>query len=391
MSALDDYYRNVRNLEYMPRSKYLLNPPTVEELEEEDEVVDTPATVSPVVPTRNIGSVGGITSLPANQLMGDFTTAVQNRQKNLENPGFFAQKLYDFGFPRQRSVDQMMRDATAFNMAQLGPDFSQIGITSNMTGPEIRQAMAEYAADETSIGNYPAVNPRDVRTTFGIPTLSNILNTVLPNSYYDMNVPEQIYTQSKMGYRGPTIFGANDSGLQKDIFGRNIVSAFGNYSEKQKKDVAKLDDYFSSEKFKDKYGDVELEEDDDGNYYFSGVQEKYKGTRLDPNFMNKLNLTRYSSDKKDLKQLDKIYEETGYKDVKDAEIKDLQRRIDRGDFGGGQGDPPDRDLGNVTEESAAQTSGVGGGGYTQADTARESRRGGQYGFKKGGLAGILGF
>ena len=61
--------------------------------------------------------------------MADYATAVQNRQQSLENPGFIAQKMYDFGFPQQRSVDQMMRDATAYNMAQLGPDFKQIGIT----------------------------------------------------------------------------------------------------------------------------------------------------------------------------------------------------------------------------------------------------------------------
>ena len=190
-----------------------------------------------------------------------------------------------------------MRDATAFNMAQLGPDFKQIGITPNMSKPEIDAAMAAYAADETSIGNYPAVNPRDVRTTFGIPTLSNILNTVLPNSYYDMNVPEQIYTQSKMGYRGPTIFGANDSGLQKDIFGRNIVSGLGNYAKKQQRDIDKLDDYFGSKKFEEKYGfkgSDFLEVDEEGNYFFDyNIPTDFLGTRRDPNYMNRLNLQRY--------------------------------------------------------------------------------------------------
>ncbi len=58
MSALDDYYRNVRNLEYMPRSRYLLNPPTLDELEEEDAVVDTPP-VNAIAPIQNIGGGGG--------------------------------------------------------------------------------------------------------------------------------------------------------------------------------------------------------------------------------------------------------------------------------------------------------------------------------------------
>ena len=378
MSAIDDYYRNVRNLEYMPRSKYLLNPPTLEELEEEDTVVDTPP-VNPIVPTKNIGG-GGISSLPTNQLMADFGTAVQKRQQSLENPGFIAQKMYDFGFPQQRSVDQMMRDATAYNMAELA-NLNKI--------PEFTLGDEE----ETEVGNYPVEDPKDVRFQFGIPNLSSILSKVIPNSYYDkMTVPEQIYTQSKMGYRGPTIFGANDSNLQKDIFGRNIVSGFGNYVEKQKSDIAKLDNYFGSEKFKDKYGDVELEVDEEGNYYFSGVPANLRGTRLDPNYMNKLNLQRYTYDKRGINEFEQIKEDTGYKDIERADRKrteEIQRQLDEGTYG--RDDPPDRPTGSVTKESAAKTSKVGGGGYTQSDSARESRRGGQYGFKKGGLAEILGF
>ena len=37
----------------------------------------------------------------------------------------------------------------------------------------------------------------------------------------------------------------------------------------------------------------------------------------------------------------------------------------------------------------AKTSGVGGGGYTRSDSARESRRGGQYGFMGGGLVDLV--
>jgi hypothetical protein len=35
-----------------------------------------------------------------------------------------------------------------------------------------------------------------------------------------------------MGYRGPTVFGDNSSGLSKDPFGLNTRSAFGNYAER---------------------------------------------------------------------------------------------------------------------------------------------------------------
>ena len=72
------------------------------------------------------------------------------------------------------------------------------------------------------------------------------------------------------------------------------------------------------------------------------------------------------------------------------QVRDLQARIDAGEFDS-TSDKPDRDPSSVTKESAAKTPGVGGGGYTKSDSVRESRRGGQYGFKKGGLAGILGY
>ena len=201
--------------------------------------------------------------------MTNFGSTIDARQSRLENPSKISKFLERFGLSGQRSVDQMMRDSTAYNMNKLGPDFSQIGITSDMTGPEIQKAMAEYAADETSIGNYPVGDPRDVRKNmFG---LGGILSQIVPSSYYDkFTVPEQIYTQSKMGYTGPTVFGENNSGLQKDIFGRNVVSGFGNYAEKQAKDIQKLNDLYTSENFTNKYGNLKLEEDDEGIFGFTG-------------------------------------------------------------------------------------------------------------------------
>ena len=265
----------------------------------------------------NSGSGEGGSSAPGD-LMTNFNSAIDARQNRLQNPNKFSEFLARYGIGGQRSVDQMMRDSTAYNMNELGPDFSQIGITSNMTGPEIQQAMAEYAGDETSIGNYPVDNPRDVRKNmpFG---LTSILSRVLPSSYYDkMTMPEQIYTQSKMGYTGPTIFGANTSGLQQDVFGRNVISGTGNYAKKQAKDVQKLDDLFASNTFTDKYGNLTLEEDDEGVFSFKGGTKK----QIDlANKMHKLNLIRYNYDKKSLKGLEDIKDQTGFTDIMEAKNK----------------------------------------------------------------------
>ena len=55
------------------------------------------------------------------------------------------------------------------------------------------------------------------------------------------------------------------------------------------------------------------------------------------------------------------------------EARAIQRQVDmRGDSTSGVAD---RNRGSVTRSSAAQTKGVGGGGYTASDSARESRRG----------------
>ena len=368
MTTLTDEQIRAAGILYLPKQQYLADPFLLPEEDQEDGG-DGGGGVNLTRPT-NVGS-GGISTLPAGQLMVDFEDAISSRQKRLTDPSPFAQKLYDFGLPKQRSVDQMMRDATAYNMAQLGPDFKQIGITSNMTGPEIRQAMAEYAADETSIGNYPVEDPRDVRFQFGIPTLGRILSAALPSSYYDkMTVPEQIYTQTKMGYTGPTVFGENTTGGNKDIFGRNVVSGFGNYVEKQKKDIAKLDKYFGSELFDKRYGeDTVLEFDETiGQFVFKGPGAEAATRR------NRLNLLRYNYDKKGLKEFEDIKDQTGFTEVEEARKKEIATT-------------PGRETGSGGREVATDAGAVAG---AQQDISNYQSFG-EVPLKKGGLAGVLGY
>jgi hypothetical protein len=367
MSTLTDQQIRDAGILYLPMQEYLANPFLLPEGDQEDGG-DGGGGVNLTRPTNVGGS--GISTLPAGKLMVNFEDAISSRQNRLTNPDLFAQKLYDMGLPKQRSVDQMIRDATAFNMAQLGPDFSQIGITSNMTGPEIRQAMAEYAADETSIGNYPVDDPRDVRTNlpFGI---TGILSRVLPSSYYDkMTVPEQIYTQSKIGYTGPTVFGENTTGGSKDIFGRNIISAFGNYPEKQKSDIAKLDNYFESELFDKRYGDdTKLVFDETiGQFVFKGPGAE-AATR-----MNRLNLLRYNYDKQGLKEFEDIKDQTGFTEVEEARKKEIATT-------------PGKETGSGGREVATDAGAVAG---AQQDISNYQSFG-EVPLKKGGLAGVLGY
>jgi len=126
---------------------------------------------------------GGIPSSPMG-LTQDFMTATENRQKRLTNPN----------------------KATQF--------FNKI------TG-----------GGQTDIGEMIRTGQIDTRKTSGIPFgISGLIAKAMPDKYYDMSLEDQVFTQSQMGYDGPTVFGENNMS-NKDPFGLNVRSAFGNYGE----------------------------------------------------------------------------------------------------------------------------------------------------------------
>ena len=71
----------------------------------------------------------------------------------------------------------------------------------------------------------------DTRKSSGIPLgIGSAIARMMPDKYYDMSLADQVFTQSQMGYTGPTVFGENSMG-NKDPFGLNVRSGFGNYAE----------------------------------------------------------------------------------------------------------------------------------------------------------------
>jgi hypothetical protein len=113
-----------------------------------------------------------------------------------------------------------------------------------------------------------------------------------------------------MGYDGPTVFGDNNLG-NKDPFGLNVRSAFGNYAEAVGKDFSKLSSHF---------GGKTLEKD-------GGTWDEEKGMFVGPNAaylnqMNKMNITRWNFRKKQLDVKNKLDAQ-----IKEAE-KERQRQID---------------------------------------------------------------
>ena len=72
--------------------------------------------------------------------------------------------------------------------------------------------------------------------------IGGLLANILPDKYYDQTLGQQAFTQSQMGYTGPTVFGENPTGNYKDPFGYNVRSAFGNYSDFVQERLGKLED-----------------------------------------------------------------------------------------------------------------------------------------------------
>ena len=141
------------------------------------------------------GGGGGIPMVGSDGRIADFNEAITVRQNRLNNPGKIAQFAYDKGLPKQASYNEML--------------------SRGMLGA------------------------KDTRLTSGIPFgVSGMIASMLPDNYYDkMTLGDQILTQSYMGYTDPETGMAN-----KDPFGINVRSGFGNYSEYATKTVDKLNE-----------------------------------------------------------------------------------------------------------------------------------------------------
>ena len=127
---------------------------------------------------------------PTSEIVADFQETITNRQNKLNNPGKIASFVGDF-IPQQRSVADML-----------------------------------------------ASGQIDTRMTGGIPLgIGSMIAKALPDKYYDMSLADQITTQAYMGFTDP-----NTNIGNRDPFGLNVRSAFGNYAEKAAEIVGTLEE-----------------------------------------------------------------------------------------------------------------------------------------------------
>jgi len=159
-----------------------------------------------------------------------------------------------------------------------------------------------------------------------IPSITGFLNKFGVQNFESLSPLDQAFIKQSSGYRGPTIFGENTTGLNVDPFGRNVESLFGNYAEAVRDDFSNLSEALSPT---GKIGSKEayqgatfneatgmFEADDDS-------QESIDAAAY-ANKMNKMNLSKWNFDFKQInkqKQNEKIYQD------RRADIARVQNKV----------------------------------------------------------------
>ena len=185
-----------------------------------------------------------------NQLTGLRDSALATRQNNLNNPGMI-QGIINSGM-------------------------EMIGMTPQRSTLEMMTS-----------------GEKDVRKTSGIPLgISGLISKVLPDNYYDkMTLADQIFTQSQMTNKAlPTVFDSGNSIANKDEFGINKRSMFGNYGEYSVKQANKLNDQLTE--IGNKYGatwDAAL-----GEFTSKGETKKQKEAAAFANKQTKMMKTMFN-------------------------------------------------------------------------------------------------
>jgi len=274
---------------YIPQSRYLLNPfqiPT-------DDSTTTPPNTGGIttLPTGGggggstyTGTIGGLTS--------DFFNTISDRQNRLTELNRPLAEAQFPSFPGARMVegtyDQPMYNfnnaARQYNKAKAAQDAGEYfqGFTGlrdpqevmDYADDKIQDYRMQYATGQLGPSYIPAEKPTFNRRIsdffydklgFTKPQSADqileegynkpygsmgpgILGAILGkmDNYSNLPVADQAFIAKNMGYTGPTVFGANDSGLSKDPFGLNTRSGFGNYAERVGVESEKLGDALSA-------------------------------------------------------------------------------------------------------------------------------------------------
>ena len=286
------------------------------------------------------GGGGGIPGQGLN--MADFNAAISGRQNRLNNPGKIADWASSF-MPQQDSVQAMLA------RGMLGKKDARFG---------------------------------------GMPLgISGLLSKALPSSYHDkMTLGDQILTQSYMGYTDPNTGMAN-----KDPFGINVNSMFGNYSEYANKAVDKLSDSLSKSAAK-----KGLSYDPVTGKVTGGTDEEIEAwEKLTKNMHQRIKHYKGVKTKKkdivaDLALIQKAKDQEKQKDHDKAvsNLKTQHKAFDhmKGNYG------PHKDSGGWSPASGSMASGMGGGSQQAKSGSQKAGGSGRtdkgWGWADGGIISL---
>ena len=327
----------------------------------------TPPGYQPPIPGGGQG--GGIGALQVGSpMMNPQTFYKQGYDKFLQRtqPELFAKDTF-FGFPTTRQ-DVNPVDAGAYLAA----------------GMEVPTALTKAGIMQQQIGKAKTGIANMMSNLKG--PITGILSSM--DKFSTLPQLDQQFIERAMGYRGPTVFGENTSGLNKDPFGLNVRSAFGNYAERVTKEANKLGE--SLQKSATRAG---LSFDPVTGEVTGGTPEQIAAWQKQTKMLNtKFNFYTNMNKQKEFNK--KIYEQN--QKVMRAQVAKTQARVDRNEDNINKGAEKGNKTGTVNPHSAyGKKAGYSGGTHnphTDTGWSGSSKNGGSSGSKgSGGESGFGGF
>ncbi len=355
---------------FIPQERYRAAPYTVNQPTNPDEV---PAGI-PTVYRPQGNMTGG--ALQAGDINYDsFAKAGFDAYANRQ-PSPLVDDLY------QSKLDKTFMGFPSYQQQQLtGPDMGEY-IASNTDVPlelttagKIQNTLGDMGKGITGLANKIG----------GIGPISMLLGSM--DKFDTLPELDQQFIKENMGYRGPTVFGENSSGLYKDPFGVNTRSAFGNYAEKVRDEFGSLGDSLTG-RLSEKYGASFNPE----TGMFESEDEEAAARA---NKMTKMMRAKYNFRQKQIEQ--QKFNEKIAAQQKAAEEKAYQERVSREADTAARA----RSQNQAVYESADRqgfTNRDGGFSTSRADRAGTSEGSGQFssksgrgrtGYLSGGLADML--
>jgi hypothetical protein len=213
---------------FIPQERYRAAPYTVNQPSAPDEV---PAGIPTVYQPQ--GGGGGGYSGGVNDLIKNYTLDTRNQY-------FDSQKTPLVDNLYQSKLDKTFMGFPSYRQQELtGPDMGEyIG-----SGTDVPLELTGAGRVQNTLGNIKDTASGIMSKIGGIGPVSMLLGSM--DKFDTLSPADQEFIKQNMGYRGPTVFGDNSSGLSKDPFGLNTRSAFGNYAERVGKEATSLGEALS--------------------------------------------------------------------------------------------------------------------------------------------------